>query len=92
MPADKAVHCLVLTDPCSCMQVREILDAVSGAQQSLPAAPAHERQQQQNGDDVNGRSLRHLLDDSKETLIEAERAFLSRALVLLQAGFTDLIE
>lgn len=55
----------------------------------MPAAPAHERQQQQNGDEVAGRSLRHLLDDSKETLIEAERAFLLKALALLQAGFSD---
>ena len=81
-----------MTGPCWGMQVRDILDAVSGGQRSAPAAPAHERQQQQDGDDVAGRSLRHLLDDSKETLIEAERAFLSKELALLQAGFSDHME
>ena len=30
--------------------------------------------------------LKHLLDESKESLIEAERAFLSKALALLQAS------
>ncbi len=30
-----------------------------------------------------GQSLRHLLDESKESLIEAERAFLSKALASL---------
>lgn len=60
-----------------------ILDAVSKGQSSSPAAPERE-QQQQEGDDTGGPSLRHLLDESKESLIEAERAFLSKALALLQ--------
>ena len=66
-------------------QVRDVLAALSGGQSSYPAAPTREGQQQQSGDDSSGTSLRHLLDESKESLIEAERAFLSKALTLLQA-------
>lgn len=67
------------------MQVRDILDALSGGQSDHPVAPPREGQEQQNADDTSGKSLRHLLDESKESLIEAERAFLSKALALLQA-------
>ena len=48
-------------------------------------APEREQQQQQaDGKDAKGPSLRHLLDESKESLLEAERAFLSKALKLLE--------
>ena len=49
------------------------------------ASPEREQQQQQaEGGDARGPSLRHLLDESKESLLEAERAFLSKALQLLE--------
>ena len=70
---------------CLSMQVRDILNALSGGHSAYPAAPLRERQEQQDGNDTDGKSLRHLLDESKESLIEAERAFLSKALALLQA-------
>ena len=49
-----------------------------------PTSPEREQQQQAEGGDARGPSLRHLLDESKESLLEAERAFLSKALELLQ--------
>ena len=64
----------------------DILDALSKGRSSLPTAPERQQQQQQQaeGDDARGPSLQHLLDESKESLLEAERAFLSKALELLE--------
>jgi len=69
-------------------QVTDILDAMSRGQSSLPVVLASEKEQQLYGGETGGKSLWHLLDKSKETLIEAERAFLSKGLALLQASFT----
>ena len=56
----------------------------------MPADSTLERklqQQQADGGNARGPSLRHLLDESKESLLEAERAFLSKALELLAGDF-----
>ena len=51
---------------------------------SSPTPEREQQQQQAEGGDARGPSLRHLLDESKESLLEAERAFLSKALELLE--------
>ena len=62
----------------------DILDALSKGRSIPQTAPERELQQQADDSDARGPSLRHLLDESKESLLEAERAFLSKALELLQ--------